>query len=352
MKSTAIKVLTSSFILASIIFLVNCDSTTRREIKAKVSDKAKQTAANYPPCNIKVNNAYDDRLENLIDIGKLTSESKVHDLDAAQKNELQKLVIDLKTISDTLIKEIQSIKSSNAQQAQGCNRPDTSAPGKKLSISILAIETENLKIAKEVASITKQRNSIIDESDDTQSDDGFQYEDPKKDESNGDDSNVDNSNVDNSNSDDSKNKNDSDSSKALSDDVLNINASYKVSKDFAEAMDLSNKDGKMYILEGAIHSDQKAEEELSQLNSKRDKSFCYLEMTSGKLNSEELISIKLINSVEHESKKALISQVIFADSTEKLYSLRCSTPTTEKDSSLKSIRANLKELILLNLDLK
>lgn len=323
MKAANFKKLTSSLILASCIFLVNCDSTSRREIKARVSDKARQNAAQYPPCNVKVNEAHDDRLSILIDINKLLSESKLHELDAAQKNELLKLVIDLKTISNSLIKEIQSIKQSgSAVQPQGCNRVDPSAPGKKIAVSITNIQTENLKIEKDVAAVAKQKKSIID--DDNKDDDQDSADDNVNDEDNNKDKDI------------------------VEDKVLQLNSKYKATRDFADAMDVGNKDGNMYILEGKIHVGENTKKELTDLMLKSEKTFCYLEMSSEKLVADELISVKVLTYKVVENKNITNSQIIFANQGDVLYSLRCSTATNDKDLAAQNIRSNLKELLILN----
>ncbi|MGZ3691834.1 MAG: hypothetical protein ACXVAX_10040 [Pseudobdellovibrio sp.] len=290
--------------LAFSVLIAGCDKASKHSVKALISGKqtAQQQSANYPPCNDKVNQAVQARILKLIDINKLIAEAGVHDLTADQKNQLQKMVIDLKTLSDAVVTEIKNIKQTSGVAAVGCNQIDSTNPSKKIPQSVDAINSENVQIARKVAAITKLSNTILDGTNSQQ--------DPAA--------------------------------------ALSQNQKYKISSDFGDALSESNKDGKMYILDGKIVTDDKSSDELSALIAKNEKAVCSLQMTSGKLKADDVIVIQLLNSKDSADQKITSTQIIFANADGQLYSLACSSP--KSDNTLVQLRTDLGALLTLVID--
>jgi hypothetical protein len=278
-------------LFASQIFLVNCDSSSRKSVRAMMPN-SKQNSFVTAPCTEKVMTLIDDRKKIIDDIQKRLDDAKLHDLPADQKQALTKLVdTDLKNKSNEIYDEIRAIKSGSIK-AEGCN--SATSDGKKATYSIKDIKAENQKLAKQVSDVTKEANSLMDS-----------------------DSETNNS-------------------------ALIENQSYTLNEDLAKAITKANVES-MYVLDGAVHEGSKSSDELKELKDKKDKAFCYLAGTVGELvkTSDEL-TLKHLHSQESKDKKTVSAQILLTSEADQIETFVCSlAKSSEIPSDLRKVFGDL-----------
>jgi hypothetical protein len=260
--------------------LLACQKSSDRPLRAtmnKVNDKATQQS--LVPCNEKATNQIKSRQDLLIKMKTLIAEAEVRELTDEKKSELQKMVIDLASISKSLIEEIKSIKSGKPQTSAGCQTVDATNPDKKTSHTIAQINETDLEIAKKVAEITKKTNSIVQE--------------------------------------------DQNAQQLKSETTLIEEQTYALTPEFVSAMSESKKDGHMYISEGKVHDQASAKEDMKKLLAEKKSSLCYLEITSGEIKDTDKITIKIIRVKADEAAKNATLKIVFAGEEDKLSSLAC-----------------------------
>jgi hypothetical protein len=281
-------------LFASQIFLVNCDSSSHKSVRAMMPN-AKQNSFVTAPCTEKAMTLIDDRKKIIEDIQKRLDDAKLHDLPDDQKKALTKLVdTDLKNKSNEIYDEIRAIKSGSIK-AEGCN--SATSDGKKVTYSIKDINAENQKLAKQVSDLTKEANSLMD------------------------------SNSETNNS------------------ALIENQSYTLNEDLAKAITKANVES-MYVLDGAVHEGSKASDELKALKDKKDKAFCYLAGTVGELvqTSDEL-TLKHLHSQESKDEKTVSAQRLLTSEADQIETFVCSlAKSSEISSDLRKVFGELMTL--------
>ena len=281
MKPTPLKKIIISGLLASCFFLINCQNASPRKVKASMDPNAKQQqqqedSTKFPPCNDKVATAVTARQSVLADIQTLLDLAAKQELPIDQKAKLQKLIIDLKTTSISLFREIKSIKASSGSAAIGCNT--ASSDNKKITYSISKMTAENTVIATKVKDITKESNVILD----------------------------------------------SKASDELINDTTMIESQvYKLKADLAAALRADKKDGLMYIADGKIFDSSTAKNDMQQLRTKNEKPFCYLEAASGDIKVDDKITVDSISSKVADDSKSASSTLLLKGDSQQIYVLTC-----------------------------
>lgn len=266
-------------LLASTLFA--CQKSSDRPLRATMNSNpnSKATQQSLVPCNEKATTFIKSRQDLLVQMKALIAEADVRELTDEKKSNLQKMVIDLATISKSLVEEIKSIKSGKPQSATGCQTSDASSPDKKTSHTIAQINETDLEIAKKVASITKKTNSIVQE--------------------------------------------DQNAQQLKSETTLIEEQTYSLTPDFVSAMSPSKIDGNMYIVAGKVHDQSSAKEDMKKLIEEKKTSLCYLEVTSGEIKETDKITIKIIRAKTDDTAKSSKLKIVFAGEEDKLNSLAC-----------------------------
>lgn len=290
---------------STFFFVVNCEKTSTRAIKARISPNQKVNPASVlPNCSDTAYTAIKDRFKVVTDIKQMILDNEKNELDAAQKAALQKLIIDLKLASDKAFAEIKKLKVGTAV-ADGCNQVDPKKPTIKVPHQIAKMIIENTSLAKAVAAITKQSNSILDAAKDAPQDGAAP---------------------------DAKT-------------TLNESSEFAISAELGDALSESKKDGNMYIVDAKINDGTDAQNELKALLQAKEKSVCILESTSGKLVADTKIKIKLISSSVAADLKSSQTRLLFAAADDKLYMLKCNLNLPAGQSPNDELRRTLGTLI-------
>lgn len=266
-------------LLASTLFA--CQKSSDRPLRAIMNNKtdAKASQQSLVPCNEKATTLIKSRQDLLIKMKTLVAEGEVRELTDEKKAELQKMVIDLATMSKSLIEEIKLIKTGKPQTAAGCHTIDSANPDKKTAHTIVQINEVNLEIAQKVEAITKKSNTIVQE--------------------------------------------DQNAKQLKAETTLVEEQTYSLTPEFVGAMSESKKDGNMYIVAGKVHDQSSAKEDMKKLIEEKKTSLCYLEVTSGEIKDTDKITIKIIRAKSDETAKTSTLKIVFAGEEYKLNSLAC-----------------------------
>lgn len=257
-------------LFSSLIFIVNCDSSSTRSIKASMPN-GKVNTANFPPCTEKIMNLITSRKTTADDLKKKIEELKGHDLSSSEKALLNSLIDDLKKKSNQVYDEIHAIKS----KPEGCNA--VSADNKKIPHSIATMKAENQSLGKKVVELTGQSNVLANSSEETDA------------------------------------------------ATLIENQSYTLKSELARVMNKSKVEN-MYVMGGKIYESANAMADLRAMDSTKE--FCYLELSSGELTSAEEVRVLRISSGESDNKKSIVSKVLFIANGDQLNSFICSVPNS------------------------
>jgi hypothetical protein len=254
-------------LFASQIFLVNCDSKTNKAVHALMPN-SKVNTDSLPPCNDKVMPLITERKTLVDDLNSKIKDAKAHDLTTAQKAELNKAVDDLKAKSNQVYDAMTAIKGG----AAGCNSVTTD--GKKAPYSIALMKKENLDLANQVKALTKESNALT-----------------------------------------------------MSDEDLNKttvieNQSYNVKAELAKEM-TKDKVEAVYIVDGKINSGDTAREELPEMLSKKDRSFCYLAVSDGETKDSDELKVMSLRSIESADGKSASSILIFVTNGDQINKFNC-----------------------------
>jgi len=273
-------------LFASLIFLVNCDNTSTRSIRALMPAN-KLDSSHLPPCTESIMTLIDARKKILEDLNKKYNEYKSLDLDQTKKDELNEMVDNLKNKSNEVYAAIGAVKGG----PQGCN--SVSSDNKKLTFSIEAMKLENRNIAKKVAELTGATNAL-----------------------------------------------------ALSSEELNAttlieNQAYKMKSELARVM-MAAKVGNMYLMDGKVFDEAGAADDLKTLKEKKDKSFCFLDASIGEITSAELVRVIQIHQDPNADQKSTDANVRWVANGDQLNSFSCIVnKTTDVPTELRKIFGDL-----------
>ncbi len=288
---------------SAILTITACDNASKRAVKSVLGVEAQKqnTIENLKECSDKIIELIEERRKTTKEITTLLEDSDRLELTKEQKARLNELIKELKPKTDIVAVEISRILVDN-KASIGCFKLSATQATRKNIYLIDNLRIEELKLAKQVAQITKMTNIIIEAA--------------AKDES------------------------------LKEQTTLIEQQNYLIKAELADALTESNKDGNMYILRGKVHIGNDAQDELNQYLTQKKTSVCYLEATTGKLPADSKLSVTSIRSVIANDQKTSTAHIVLAGESSQLYVFKCNLNSSEEVPS--QVRSVFSELIELN----
>lgn len=280
------KLILVSGLFASLVFIVNCDSTSTRSVKAATPVR-KLDPSKLPPCSAEITTLATDRSKIVDDLKKKIEEAKKSDLTSEMKAALNTAIDNLRTKSNDLYKKIRALKGS----PEGCN--SVTSDNKKATYTIEALKFENSRLGKTVAELTGQSNILA------------------------------NSSAEN--------------------DATTIieNQTYEFKPELARLMTKAKVDN-MYLMDGKIFDGAGVADELKTLKEKKNKSFCYLEASLGELTGTDRVRVIQVTQEMNSDNKTASAHVRWVADGVQWNSFSCIIlKTTDVPTEIRSIFGEL-----------
>lgn len=277
------KRIVSGLMASAFLALTACDNSSLREVKATLGKKAEQQAQEQidksTPCTSEILKMAADRLKPLNEITGLIDISKQQKLTTEQISRLKALVDELKSATDKLVEQIEKTKSPQGKNITGCMRTNATNPKLSELYSIATFRNEDVRVARVVSALTQESNSILDAA-----------------------------------------QNNPD---LLAHSTLTENQIYLIKTDLADALSEANLDGRMYILDGRVFTGTEAATQLTQLKAQTTQSFCFLQATLGKLQTDTAMKLTSMRSQVLNDGASSSSLLVFTGESSQMFTLQC-----------------------------
>ncbi len=273
-------------LLASLVFLVNCNSDTARSIKAAMPVK-KLDSTKFPPCTGEIMTAITGRQKIVEDLNKKIKEFEGHDLTSAEKTALNTLADNLKNKFNDVLKAIHGLKGA----PEGCN--SVNSENKKTPYALETMRAENLSLGRRVTKLTGQTNILLSSSEDDEA-------------------------------------------------SIIEQQSYTIKKELADLMTRRKVDA-LYIVAGKVREGNL--DAIKALGTDPANEYCYLNSSSEEVSHSEDYRVLKLSSALADDEKSVVTRVILVAEEGYLNSFICSTkPGSDIPKKVRSVFGDLLKL--------